>query len=84
MAKMSKPKPKPTMLNGAVSDAAKPIKKTVNPYNTAASTAKAVKEYQAMLTKAAKTGKPVNGMTKNQISSRLNQLLATQKKLGGK
>lgn len=84
MAKMSKPKPKPTMLNGAVSDAATPIKKKTNPYNTAASTAKAVKEYRAMLSKAAMSGGKVNGMTKNQISSRLNQLLAAQKKAGGK
>ena len=31
MAKMSKPKPRPTMKNGAVSDAAKPIKPTFSP-----------------------------------------------------
>lgn len=31
MAKMSKPNPKPTMKNGAVSDAAKPIKPMFSP-----------------------------------------------------
>lgn len=56
------------------SDAATVIKSGVNPYNTKASLMKAINEYSKMLDKVTKTPGKVNGMTRNQIMSRLNQL----------
>lgn len=68
------------MANGAVSDAAKMISPgRSSAKNTKSSLDNAIKQYRQMLSKSAKTGKKVDGMTKNQISNRLDQLLEQRK-----